>query len=101
VSLETLERAVDQVLASFAAAPQKDADLARARTQLVANVTYRRDSQFAMAQAYGTALMIGLTADDVNEWPGRIRAVTADGVRKAAAGLNRKDAVTAYLRPGK
>ena len=46
-------------------------------------VTYRRDSQFAMASAYGTALMIGLTADDVNEWPNRIRAVAAEDVRKA------------------
>ena len=54
VSLETLEKAVDQVMQSFAAAPAKAPDLARAKTQLVASVTYRRDSQFAMASAYGT-----------------------------------------------
>ena len=100
VSLETLERAIDQVIAGFAAAPPKaPADLQRAKTQLVAAVTYRRDSQYALATAYGTALMIGLTADDVNEWPDRIRAVTADGVRDAATRLLRRDAVTAYLEP--
>ncbi len=101
VTLENLEKAVDQVLAGFAAAPVKAVDLGRAKTQLVAAVTYRHDNQFAMAQAYGTALMIGLTVDDVTAWPDRIRAVGVDGVQKAAAGLNRRNAVTAYLEPGK
>ena len=41
--------------------PKAAVDLARAKMQLVASVTYRRDSQFALASAYGTALMIGLT----------------------------------------
>ena len=45
--------------------------------------------------------MIGLTVDDVNEWPNRIRDVTAAAVQKAAAGLNRRDSVTAYLRPAR
>jgi zinc protease len=66
---------------------------------LVASVTYRRDSQMALATAYGTALMIGLTVDDVTEWPSRIRAVDGNGVRKAAQSLNRRDAVTAYMLP--
>ena len=100
VSLETLERAVDQVLAGAAATPLQSADLNRAKTQLVAAVTYRHDSQFAMASAYGTALVIGLTVDDVNEWPSRIRTVAADDVEKAAAGLVRRNAVSAYLVPG-
>jgi len=99
VSLETLERAVDQVIQGFTAAPAAAADLARAKTQLVASVTYRRDSQFAMATAYGTALMIGLTVDDVNAWPARIRAADGNAVRRAAQGLNRRDAVTAYMLP--
>ncbi len=100
VSLETLEKAVDQVMQGFVNAPAKASDLVRAKTQLVASVTYRRDSQFAMASAYGQALMIGLTADDVNEWPARIRAVDAADVQKAAQRLNRRNAVAAYLEPG-
>jgi zinc protease len=67
---------------------------------LIASVTYRRDSQFAMASAYGQALMIGLTVDDVNEWPSRIRAVDASDLRKAAQRLLRRNAVSAYLLPG-
>ena len=84
----------------FANAQAKATDLTRAKTQLVASVTYRRDSQYAMASAYGQALMIGLTVDDVNEWPVRIRAVDAAGVQKAAQRLFRRNAVTAYLVPG-
>ena len=45
-------------------------------------------------------MAIGLTVDDVNEWPARIRAVGAEGVRKAAQALSRKEAVTGYLIPG-
>ena len=100
VSLEALEKAVDQILGVNALALPRDNDLARAKTQLIASVTYRRDSQFALAMAYGQALTIGLTVDDVNEWPARIRAVNAEGVRKAAQSLSRKEAVSAYLVPG-
>ena len=50
--------------------------------------------------AFVFALMIGLTADDVNEWPSRIRAVDASQVRKAAQRLFRRNAVSAYLLPG-
>jgi zinc protease len=100
VSLETLEKAVDQVLNVSTIALPGDVELNRAKTQLVAGVIYRRDSQFALASAYGQALAIGLTVDDVNDWPARIRAVNAESVRKAAQTLQRRQAVTAYLIPG-
>ena len=100
VSLQALEKAVDQVLASTRNAPPQAVDLTRAKTGLVASVTYRRDSQMALAMAYGQALTIGLTVDDVNEWPARIRAVTGYNVRRAAQSLSRNQAVTAYLMPG-
>jgi zinc protease len=52
-----------------------------------------------MATAYGSALMIGLTVQDVNEWPARVRAVTGQGIVAAARSLNKRNAVTAYLVP--
>ena len=100
VTLEQIEKAVDQVLQVNTLALPRDNDLARAKTGLIASVTYRRDSQFALAMAYGQALTIGLTVDDVNEWPARIRAVNAEGIRKAAQSLSRRQAVSAYLIPG-
>lgn len=100
VRLEVLERNVDQVMQTFAKAPPKTADLERAKTQLVADAIYRRDSQYAMASAYGQALVIGLTADDVTEWPDRIRAVSGDSVRDVAIqDLIKREAVTGYLVP--
>jgi zinc protease len=100
VTLEALEKAMDQALGYAAAVPAAAGDLERAKTQLVASALYRRDSQSEMAQAYGQALMVGLTVDDVNAWPARIRGVSANAVRGAAAGLNRRDAVTGTLIPG-
>jgi len=99
VTLENLERAMDQVLGSAAAAPPKGPDLDRAKTQLIAAVTFRRDSQYQMASAYGQALTIGLTVDDVEDWPRRIRAVSPNAVRAAAAGLDRRESVTGYQLP--
>jgi zinc protease len=100
VRLDVLEHETDAVLQRFISARPHTPDLERARTQLVAGAVYRRDSQFEMASAYGQALAIGLTADDVTEWPDRIRAVTGDGVQKAAANdLIRREAVSGYLVP--
>jgi zinc protease len=100
VSLENLERELDRVLAAAAAAAPAAADLDRAKTQLIADVTFRRDSQYQMAYAYGQALVIGLTVQDVNAWPNRIRGINGNAVRAAAASLNRREAVTGYLLPG-
>ena len=73
----------------------------RAKTRLVAEATYQRDSQYALASAYGQALAIGLTVDDVEEWPDRIRAVAALTVKQVAtADIIKREAVTGYLVPG-
>jgi zinc protease len=100
VRLDVLEQAVDAVMHSFVQEKPKTADLERAKTQLVADAIYRRDSQYAMASAYGQALAIGLTADDVTEWPDRIRAVAGDAVQRAATDdLIKREAVTGFLVP--
>lgn len=100
VSLEALEHAVDEVVAPYLRRAPSKAELARAKTQLVAGVTFRRDSQFEMASAYGRALAIGLTVFDVQQWPARIQAVTREDVRKAAsASLVTNESVTAHLTP--
>jgi zinc protease len=101
VSLDQLERDTDQVLAHYlSAAPHAD-ELARAKTELVASTIYRRDSQYALASAYGEALVIGLTLDDVDAWASRVRATTGEDIRDAArTALDKREAVTGYLVPG-
>ena len=101
VRLDQLEHAVDQILAGYAKNPPATADLKRAKTQLVADAMYQRDNQFSLASAYGQALAIGLTTDDVDTWPDRVRAVTPAAVRDAAAkDLIKREAVSGWLQPG-
>ena len=100
VSFMQIERAIDETLAA-AMKPASPKELARAKTQLVASNIYRRDSQYALASAYGQALAIGLTVFDVNAWPERIQAVSRDDVAKAAKTfLVARESVTATLAPG-
>jgi zinc protease len=100
VKLEQVEKAVDDAIKGYATAMPNPVEFNRAKTQLVASATYRRDNQYEMAAAYGQALVIGLTADDVEQLPARIKSVPPNAVREAAAReLNRREAVTAYLTP--
>ena len=100
VSLEAVERAADQVITAFAQRPPALRDIERAKTQLVAKTIYRRDSQYALAAAYGEALAIGMTADDVEAWPARIRAVNGTTLLKEAKiAFDKQEAVSAYLAP--
>lgn len=100
VSLEALERAIDEVLASYVRrGPGKD-ELALAKAQLVAGAAYRRDSPFQTALAYARAMAVGLTVFDVQQGPARITALKARAVQEAAAeSLDRNESVTAYLLP--
>jgi zinc protease len=102
VKLEQVEKAVDDAIKGYATALPNPVEFNRAKTQLVASTTYRHDSQYEMAAAYGQALVIGLTVDDVEQLPNRIKAVPPQAVREAAAReLNRREAVTAYLTPAR
>jgi zinc protease len=51
-----------------------------------------------MARWYGSALMTGATVADVESWPDRIKAVTAQQVQDAARHwLDKRRSVTGYL----
>jgi zinc protease len=100
VALETLDRAFDRALAKFLHEGVDAGDLERAKTRLVADATYARDSQSDLARWYGSSLAIGQTLRDVEEWPARIEAVTPEAVIEAARRwLDHKPAVTGHLLP--
>ena len=102
VKMEAIEQAIDSILKDYATTAARPADIDRAKMQLVAGAIYQRDNQLDLASAYGQALAIGLTADDVREWPNRIRAVTGDQIRDAAAkDVIKREGVTGFLLPGK
>ncbi|MDE2464034.1 MAG: insulinase family protein [Alphaproteobacteria bacterium] len=102
VSLSRLERAVDAEIARLRRAPVSPRTLARAKSAIVAEAAARRASQFAQANAYGQALAIGLTVQDVRNWSARIQAVPAREVERAAAAeLKPAQSVTGYLLPAR
>lgn len=61
-----------------------EAELARAKVQLVSGLVYARDSQQSMAQIFGRAAALGHEPSDVLQWPDEIDAVTRADIRAAA-----------------
>ncbi len=99
VSLETLDEEIASILAGLAEKGADEADVARARSRLVADTVYAQDNQATMAQWYGASLATGLSLDDIQNWPERIEAVSAADVVKAARWLDRQRGVTGFLLP--
>lgn len=98
VTLPHLEAAVDTVIAEVIDKGVTAEELERSKTRLFADAVYAHDSQASMARWYGGALMSGSTVEDVNRWPDRIKAVTAQQVREAARHwLDKRRSVTGYL----
>ena len=98
VTLPQLEADVDAVIAEVIAKGVTDEELERAKTRLIADAVYAQDNQASMARWYGAALTTGATVNDVQHWPDRIRAVTAEQVQDAARQwLDKRRSVTGYL----
>jgi zinc protease len=98
VTLPQLEAATDAVIAQVIDKGITPEELERSKTKLIADAVYAHDSQRSMAQWYGEALTTGSTVSDVEHWPDRIRAVTAEQVQDAARRwLDKRRSVTGYL----
>jgi zinc protease len=101
VSLETLDKALDETIAKFIDHPPQQKDFVRAKTRLVADAIYAQDSQVALARWYGAALATGETIGEVAGWSDRIEAVTIDDVVAAARKwLDKRRSVTGFLQRG-
>ena len=59
-------------------------ELDRARASYLAEFVYTSDSQSRMARQYGWRLSTGMTIEDVEDWPERLKRVTVDDVRNVA-----------------
>ncbi|TVQ56259.1 MAG: insulinase family protein [Rhodobacteraceae bacterium] len=99
VAPEALEAAVDAVMAALAAEGPTEAELARARTGVQASEVFAQDSGPGLARRFGAALSVGLTVQDVLDWPDLLKAVTAEDVKAAAALLRTEASVTGWLKP--
>lgn len=100
VTLEQLEAAVDQVIATYLRDGPTDAELARAKSSLAAAAIYSRDSQESLANIYGSSLAQGESIEDVVNWPRDIEAVTRDeALNMARQTLVLESSVTGWLLP--
>lgn len=98
ISLADAEAALDGVIAKFLKDGVNPDDFARIKAQVRASEIYARDDAQALAREYGEALAIGLTVQDVQDWPAALQAVTPEDVMAAAHKvLDRKHAVTGWL----
>jgi zinc protease len=98
--LEELDGDVIGVIAQLIETGIDEADLARAKTRLIADAVYAQDSQTSLARWYGASLKTGSTIADIREWPDRIDAVSAEDIRQAAKKwLDTKRSVLGLLKP--
>jgi zinc protease len=98
VTLPQVETAIDAVIADVIDKGVNAEELERVKTRLIADAVYAQDNQVTMARWYGSALTTGGTVQDVERWPDRIRAVSAQEVQDAARKwLDKRRSVTGYL----
>lgn len=100
VAMAALEAGLDVALAAFIAEGPTELELTRARTRLVAETVFARDSQSSLARIFGSALAVGETVEDVLLWPQRVEAVTREQVTEAVRRYLKPDrSVTGLLLP--
>jgi zinc protease len=97
-TLPQIEAAMDAVLTEVVEHGVTADETERCKNALVADAVYAQDNQATLARWFGAALMTGLTIEQVEAWPDRVREVSADAVQKAArAILDKRHSVTGYL----
>ena len=100
IGLDKVEAGFDRVLHELREKPVTDDELQRAKKAFIADFIYESDSQSALARRYGEGLMLGLSIEQIDGWPGAIAKVTADDVRRAAVKyFDIRQSVTGTLIP--
>jgi zinc protease len=79
-----VEAALDRVIATVLRDGVEPAELARAKRRLIADAVYARDSLYLASRTFGEALTAGLSIEEIESWPERVQAVTAEQVTAAA-----------------
>ncbi|WP_018427197.1 pitrilysin family protein [Hoeflea sp. 108] len=98
--LEQVEAAIDVEIHRIINDGVTRDELDKAKDRFVRAMIFARDNQSSMANIYGSTLATGGTVADIERWPERIRAVTAEQVKAVAAKyLNPDHSVAGYLLP--
>lgn len=98
--LPRIESLLDGLIADITQNGVSEAELKRAKSAYIADYIYESDSQATLARRYGWGLATGLTVEDMQAWPDRIRKVTSQDVKRVAAKfLDPRASVTGTLLP--
>jgi zinc protease len=99
-SIEDVRRAIDEQLARLKQTPVTREELNRIKAQVVADKVYEQDSMFYQAMQMGQLETVGLGWRKLEEYPERVRAVTAEQIRAVANKYLVEDGLTvAILQP--
>ncbi len=97
---EDMEAAIEGVVQELREKGVTQDELDRARASQIAEFVYNSDSISRMARQYGWRLAVGMSVEDVEDWPERLKAVTVDDVRAVARKyLVEENSVTGILKP--
>jgi len=100
VELTELEAAMDEAIAGIQENGITEEELERAKRAAIAQAIYSLDNQTMLANIVGQALVAGRTLEDVQSWPARIQAVTAEEVQAVAEKYLQPEAsATGFLEP--
>jgi zinc protease len=84
VGLDKVEAAIDRVLHELREKPVSESEIERAKKTFIADYIYESDNQSTLARRYGEGLVLGLTIQQIEDFPNAIAKVTAEDVRKVA-----------------
>ncbi len=99
-SMTELETALDAAIADLLKNGVTETELKESVTRMKARAIYALDDPQAIANIFGSVLAIGLTIDDIQNWPMRLDAVTVDRINAAARAILKPErSVTGQLLP--
>jgi zinc protease len=99
-SIEELQRAIKKQIKRIKTEVVSEEELARIKAQVVAHKVYEQDSVFYQAMQMGMLETVGVGWQKLDEYPERIRAVTAEQVQAVARKYLVDDGLTvAILEP--
>ena len=85
VALSKVEERARKLIADIATGGVTEDEVKRAKTNLLSSVIFAQDSQSSLARIFGASITTGSTVAEVQEWPTRVSAVTAEDVKTVAA----------------
>jgi zinc protease len=98
-TIPKITQKIDETLAQLKETPPSEAELTRAKTQLIASNIYLQDGLQPLARVMGHLKMLNMPLDYYQQWPEAIRSISAEDVQQSLSLLNDHYRVTGNLLP--